>query len=379
MRIFVSSTFVDLEQHRIAVNEVLLRMKTQFSAMEYFGSRGDDTSVVCFDEIADCNILIGIYAWRYGWQPRQSEPSITEQEFDYARLLGKKCLCYIVDEDSPWVPVHIDQGDAAIRLKAFKAKVSGLVRSKFTTPDNLAKQVAADLAREMSQISSGSFGNLLQGFWEVFAPELQMVLAAAYWQARKDNRGGTVATRHVIAALASIPNTAQPLITSFPNVQLPSLSPNIEQVEVAELFFSDRSMSSCVLGSMERLLPGRSPTQQLLAIELAFDLLKNGTGTSVEKFRRAGVDSAAVARVEDHIRRIARNPTALRRGLQELNDSDIVHLAYVTRIALPPGLMGDSLRAAVLRQAQQRGVSLFLAAELLRRHPELVGLIMPRT
>lgn len=43
-------------------------MKNQFTAMEYFESRGDDASATCFKEIADCDILVGIYAWRYGWQ-----------------------------------------------------------------------------------------------------------------------------------------------------------------------------------------------------------------------------------------------------------------------------------------------------------------------
>jgi hypothetical protein len=81
MRIFVSSTYVDLTQHRAAVNEILLRMKSQVAAMEYFGSRGDEASAACFDEIDKCDILVGIYAWRYGWQPTPSGPSITEQEF----------------------------------------------------------------------------------------------------------------------------------------------------------------------------------------------------------------------------------------------------------------------------------------------------------
>ena len=365
---------MDLVEHRAAVNEILLRMKAQFTAMEFFGSRGDNASTVCFNELDDCNILVGIYAWRYGWQPSPSQASITEQEFDYAVSKGKKCLCYIIDETWPWLPAYIDQGDALNRLVVFKAKVSRLVRSKFSTPDNLAKLVVADLARELSPVPSGSFGGLLQVNWEVFAPDLQTVLSTAYSQARYDSPDGVVATRHVIAALASLPNSGQSIITAFPNVDIPVLHPGIRKAEVEELFAYDRPISSCVYGSMRRLLPNHSPTQQLLAIELAFDLLKNGHGELVAKFRQAGVDGAAVAKVETYLRRLASDAIALGKGLRILSDAEVIHLAYVCGTPLESGLSGDALRSVVLNQADEKGVTLFLAGEMLRRHPQLVGL-----
>ena len=210
--------------------------------------------------------------------------------------------------------------------------------------------------------------------WDVFAPELQLVLSTAYSQARVDAEDGVVATRHVISALAALPNTGQALVTAFPKVKIPSLNPGIQKADVAEMYFYDRPVSSCVLGSMDRLLPRHSVTQKLLAIELAADLLRNGHGESVAKFRKAGVDGAAVSKVEGHIRRIATNVTQLQRGLNELSDAEIIHLAYVTGLPLQSDLSGKSLRDYVLHHTQTRGVSLFLAGELLRRHPRLVGL-----
>lgn len=162
MRVFVSSTYSDLIDHRGALNELLPRMKVLFSAMEFFGSRADEAIPACKKEISESDVLIGIYAWRYGWQPTPGSPSITEEEFDYARQLGKRCLCYLVDQDCPWPPTYIDKGESAERLTKFKLKVNALVRSQFTTPENLAMQVAADLAREMTPTaSSDSFGGLL--------------------------------------------------------------------------------------------------------------------------------------------------------------------------------------------------------------------------
>jgi hypothetical protein len=121
--------------------------------MESFGSRTDEALQVCKGEIDECELFIGIYAWRYGFQPNKTGVSITEAEFDYARNQGKRCLCYVIDENHPWPPMLIDspESESGRRLKDFKEKVGRLVRSKFTTPDNLARQISADLAREMSQ------------------------------------------------------------------------------------------------------------------------------------------------------------------------------------------------------------------------------------
>jgi MoaA/NifB/PqqE/SkfB family radical SAM enzyme len=153
VRVFVSSTYKDLVAHRTAVREVLHRMKADVEAMEYFGSRPDTPEHACEKEVNDCDVFIGIYAWRYGWQPEADGPSITEQEFDCARQAGKQCLCYVVAEH-PWPPGFIDTGDARDRLDRFKARVGTLVVSTFTTPDDLAKHVAADLSRVLRELTS---------------------------------------------------------------------------------------------------------------------------------------------------------------------------------------------------------------------------------
>ncbi|MEO5361248.1 MAG: DUF4062 domain-containing protein [Nitrospirota bacterium] len=112
-KIMISSTFDDLKGHREAVIEALQRMELPHAAMEFFGSRPSEPVDVCYKEIEKCDYLIGIYAWRYGWRPDPSGPSITEMEFDYARKLGKKCLCYIVDENHPCPVKLIEDCEAA--------------------------------------------------------------------------------------------------------------------------------------------------------------------------------------------------------------------------------------------------------------------------
>ncbi len=144
MKVFVSSTYVDLKEHRKAVDEILNRLSLQYRGMEYFGSRPLESKKACFEEIAQCDIFIGIYAHRYGYISPGDSTSITEQEFDYAKKNGLKTYCYLVDPKHPWPPIFIESTKAA-KLQKFVSKIRALVISHFTTPDNLAKQIAADI------------------------------------------------------------------------------------------------------------------------------------------------------------------------------------------------------------------------------------------
>lgn len=374
MKVFVSSTYQDLADHREAVNETLARMKVRLSAMEFFGSRTDEAVPVCAEEIAACDYLVGIYAWRYGWQPEAGSKSITEQEFILARQRKKKCLCYVVDEGHPWPPKHIDRGQSADLLAKFKDLVSKLVRSVFTTPDNLAKQVAADLAREvLPERSPESFGGLVRINWDVFAPEVKNVLTTAYEQALVESDDGVVATRHVFAALADVPNSGRFLVNAYPQVDVPRLRPNLRDATIDEIFDYDRPISGCVLGSMKRLLPQHSPAQRLMALVLAADLLKFGRGPSVADYRSAGVDGAAIDRTLKMVRSIARRKKRVAVALMELRDEDVLYLTYLANISVPPNLFGNDLCNTVLDEATAQGRLISLVGELLRRFPTLVG------
>ncbi len=153
MKVFVSSTLIDLEDHRKAVEEIINRLDQQFRGMEYFGSRPDEPKEVCFQEIDQCQVFIGIYAHRYGFIPEGDPRSIVEQELDYAFEKRIPCFCYIVDPNHPWPPEFVEI-PAVDNMNALKRKVSNLVRSQFTTPDNLAKQVAADLGRFVASLTT---------------------------------------------------------------------------------------------------------------------------------------------------------------------------------------------------------------------------------
>ena len=73
IKVFLSSTFEDLTEHRKAVLEVLHRMKADVEAMEYFGSRPDGPEAACIQEINECNDPIGNVA--ASWMARAQAPA----------------------------------------------------------------------------------------------------------------------------------------------------------------------------------------------------------------------------------------------------------------------------------------------------------------
>src|SRR4051812_12058722 len=94
-RIFLSSTWQDLQPEREAVEKKMHRMRdTAFSGMEYFGSRPETPRDVSLAEVDRSDIYIGIFAHRYG-------SGITEAEYRRARDRNLPCLIYIKDDDVP--------------------------------------------------------------------------------------------------------------------------------------------------------------------------------------------------------------------------------------------------------------------------------------
>lgn len=155
LKVFISSTSVDLQEHRKAVAESIRRAGEFDINMKYFGSRPDDPKEVCYQEIEKADVLVGIYAMRYGWIPEGEEKSITELEFDHAKAKGIPCLCYVIDDKAGW-PLNLIEYKSIAKLDTFKEKINKLVRSTFTDPANLASQVMADLYRMGKEHASKS-------------------------------------------------------------------------------------------------------------------------------------------------------------------------------------------------------------------------------
>ena len=141
IRVFISSTWKDLQPERKSIEAVLGRMQdTTFAGMEYFGSQPGTPIEVSLSEIDRSDIYIGIFGHRYG-------SGITEAEYRRAEESELPCLIYLKDENVPVLPTHLERDpDLAAKLESLKQDLKAQhTISFFKNPDQLATQVVADL------------------------------------------------------------------------------------------------------------------------------------------------------------------------------------------------------------------------------------------
>jgi hypothetical protein len=64
--VYISSTYEDLKEHRRAVADALRDCGYKVDAMEKYPARDDRPKAACEADVSNCDIYIGIFAWRYG-------------------------------------------------------------------------------------------------------------------------------------------------------------------------------------------------------------------------------------------------------------------------------------------------------------------------
>jgi len=165
-RVFLSSTSIDLTEHRDAVRQAIEELEQSIERMEVFVASHRSPFDECMRRVDDCDALVVLVAHRYGWIPStdeggDGERSITWHEVERARENGKPVFAFLVDESAPWTgPREQDRlttadpsefvaiGEAVKKLREFKAFLSTkLVHAKFSTPESAGARIATSLAR----------------------------------------------------------------------------------------------------------------------------------------------------------------------------------------------------------------------------------------
>jgi hypothetical protein len=159
MKAFLSATYIDLRDHRRAAVEAIQRLGHEAVTMEVFGARPEEPTTACLREVEASNLIVGVYAHRYGFIPPGESISITEQEYEHARRKRKPVFSFFVAEDHPWPPKYIDGEPSRTKLLNFKERVGNqIIRDVFTTPDDLAYKVAAAVGRYAAKERAGNLG-----------------------------------------------------------------------------------------------------------------------------------------------------------------------------------------------------------------------------
>lgn len=163
MRIYLSSTYTDLIEHRAAVARLLRQMGHEVIGMEEYVAEGSRPLARCLRDVDDAAIYVGIFAWRYGYvapsspaaagDPAVATPlhmSITELEF--RRAAGKRPLVFMLDPKASWPVQFIDaisgSAEDAASVKRLREELSSQwLAGFFSTPEDLARQVSAAVYR----------------------------------------------------------------------------------------------------------------------------------------------------------------------------------------------------------------------------------------
>ncbi len=152
-KVYVSATFRDLEECRSAVKLALRRLRVEDVAMESYVAEDRRPVERCLEDVAECDLYVGIFAWRYGFVPPGYDRSITELEYRQAEAMGKPCLIFLLDEEAAWPRVHIDRGAEAEQIETLRSEL--VVRhmcSTFNGPGDLAALVTAAVANCLADI-----------------------------------------------------------------------------------------------------------------------------------------------------------------------------------------------------------------------------------
>ncbi len=138
-QIFVSSTYLDLRDERLAVTWAVLKTRNTPAGMEAFPATDDRGWKTIQRTIDDSDFYVLLLGFRYGSIDPESGLSWTHKEYQYAKSKGIPILVFLRDLNS--TPGDQVEGDAKLRKKieAFRTEVSKAHKySAWRTADGLA-------------------------------------------------------------------------------------------------------------------------------------------------------------------------------------------------------------------------------------------------
>ena len=166
MRIYVSSTFNDLMEHRAASVRVLRQLGHEVVSMEDYVAESSIPVDKVVSDVKSCDVYVVLVAWRYGYVPDKSrvfvdvkeaikgETSITNYEYLAAVEGNIRRLAFLLHERAPWPPHLMDgfsgAGDPSRDLTKVLAFRERLQRDQmvafFAGPADLEARLSAAVA-----------------------------------------------------------------------------------------------------------------------------------------------------------------------------------------------------------------------------------------
>ncbi len=144
-RIFISSTYADLREYQQAAYRELRSMGHEVILLEDQFAKAQFPLDKSYEEIASCDLYVGIFGWHYGYIPSHDNPdqkSIVELEYRRALAYGKPCIIFLLDENALRFDTHLETGPGARKIEALRTElISAHVVNFVNNADQLGTQV----------------------------------------------------------------------------------------------------------------------------------------------------------------------------------------------------------------------------------------------
>ena len=150
IKIYISSTFSDLQDERRAAARAIDRLGHHAVAMEGYAACDQRPIDRCLADVRSCQAYVILCAFRYGFIPPGQEKSITHLEFDEATKSGIPRFVFLLRDDAPW-PVSRLDADLK-KVKQFRDLLSdGILVDQFADSGELEAKVASALGRALGR------------------------------------------------------------------------------------------------------------------------------------------------------------------------------------------------------------------------------------
>ncbi|MGF6789737.1 DUF4062 domain-containing protein [Paraburkholderia tuberum] len=159
LRVYLSSTYVDLKDYRDAVFKALEKGGLQVARMEAYTAADDRPMDLCLRDVAQSDLYVGVFGWRYGFVPpiaHGNEAGLSITELEYRRALTRHIptLLFLSDESTreQWPECYRDDwtgnGESGKRITALRAELgTEKTRQFFADSQQLATDVLAAILR----------------------------------------------------------------------------------------------------------------------------------------------------------------------------------------------------------------------------------------
>lgn len=151
---FVSSTFIDLKDHRAHVISELRTAGFFVDPMENWTADSDEPKRFSRDRLAGCDLCVLLMGFRRGFMPDGEIRSITQLEYDEAIALGIDVLVLQLDDNAKWWAKY-DEREKDPEVKKWRQSLGKKHGVEFFTDDPRSISMMGSLARWLTKKNGG--------------------------------------------------------------------------------------------------------------------------------------------------------------------------------------------------------------------------------